>query len=68
MQLRNCSAEVNSYPVLTVVDNDRTAHTLHDAFVLTSYKSHVAVYSNGKLYLCRVMGTAEQLGCIFASS
>lgn len=51
MQLRNCSAEVNSYPVLTVVDNDRTAHTLHDAIVLTSYKSHVAVYSNGKLYL-----------------
>lgn len=51
MQLRNCSAEVNSYPVLTVVGDDRTKYTLHDAIVLTSYKSHVAVYSKGKLYL-----------------
>lgn len=51
MQLRNCSADVNSYPVITVVGDDRTKYTLHDAIVLTSYKSHVAVYSKGKLYL-----------------
>lgn len=51
MQLRNCTAEVNSYPVLTVIDRDRKKHVLHNASVLISYASTVAAYADGKLYL-----------------
>ena len=51
MQLRNCTAEVNSYPVLTVIDRDRKTHVLHNASVLISYASTVAAYADGKLYL-----------------